>query len=128
MWWFHFRYRRVRDRVIIYDAEVIGFSSEIVYPNGNLTVFSKRRCDITLFIPATGETLEISSVAPAAKRLKRKKHTKIYYFPDEIYDPTVFARQKLLAFEILVRSTFSAVMFTLFGLLAVFAGAYGLLR
>jgi hypothetical protein len=115
------RYIQVRDRVIVYDAVVIDFSVEDILPLGFFTVNRQKRCDITLYIPETGEELQISSILLGARKLKVGKHTKIHYFPDEIYDPTIFIRQKLLPFEIIGRTPLSLIIWILL-ILALTAG------
>jgi hypothetical protein len=116
MWRYHLRYIDVRDRIVVYDAVVTDFSSEEILPLGFFSLNRMRRCDITVFIPDTEEELQISSMLLSARRYKTGKKTKIYYFPDEIYDPKLFLRQKLLPFEIFARTPFSILLWSLFAL------------
>jgi hypothetical protein len=116
MWRYHLRYMDIRDRVIIYDAVVTDFSYEDIVPRRFLRPSSMRRCDITVFVAETGEELKISSILHAARSYKAGKKTKIHYFPDDVYDPKIFLRQKLLPFEIFARTPFSIVLWTLFAL------------
>jgi hypothetical protein len=116
MWRYHLRYLNVRDRIVIYDAVVTDFSFEEILPLGFFSLNRMRRCDITVFVAETGEELQISSLLMGARKCKTGKKTKIYYFPDDVYDPTIFIRQKLLPFEIFARTPFSIILWSIFAL------------
>jgi hypothetical protein len=126
----HNRYAKIRKQVIIYEAVVTDFAIEPVSPFSFLVRrYQQRRCDITLYIPETDEDLEVSTILTAARNLKNGKRIKVHYFPDEIYDPRYFTRQKVLPFEIYARTVFSAagltivfLMLTLIGVIMILSG------
>jgi hypothetical protein len=122
-WIAHNRYTSVRDRVIIYEAVVTEFAIEPVNPLSYLgRRYRQRRCDITLYIPETDEDVYISTYNSTARNFKVGKHTKIHYFPDSIFNPSYFTRQKVLPFEIYARTIISAVGLTIAYLMITLIG------